>query len=70
MNNKGDTIMLKIRDLEMLEDIDLVYKNKIVLYGAGDYGRRALKLLGQLEIPVYGVCDSNESLWGGVDKRS
>ena len=62
--------MLKIKDLEMLEDIDLVYKNKIVLYGAGDYGRRALKLLGQLEIPVCGVCDSNESLWGGVDKRS
>ncbi len=56
--------MLKIRDLEMLDDIDLVYKNKIVLYGAGDFGCRALKLLGQLEIPVYGICDSNESLWG------
>lgn len=60
--------MLKIRDLEMLENIDLVYKNKIVLYGAGDYGHRALRLLGQLEIPIYGICDSNESLWGGVIK--
>lgn len=54
--------MLKVRDLEMLNDIGLVYKNKIVLYGAGDYGHRALRLLAQLEIPVYGVFDSNERI--------
>ena len=56
--------MLKVRDLEMLNDIGLVYKNKIVLYGAGDYGHRALRLLAQLEIPVYGVFDSNEKICG------
>lgn len=55
--------MLKIRDLEMLDDISLVYKNKIVLYGADDFVWCALKLLRLLEIPVYGICDSNESLW-------
>lgn len=37
--------MIKIRDLEMLEDLSLVFDNKIVLYGAGDYGRRALMML-------------------------
>ena len=57
--------MIKIRDLEMLEDLSLVFDNKIVLYGAGDYGRRALMMLSQLEIPVYGVCDSDETMWGG-----
>ena len=56
--------MLKIKDLEMLDNIDLVYKDKILLYGAGDLGCRTIKLLGQLEIPIYGLCDSDQDLWG------
>lgn len=56
--------MLKIKDVDMLNNVDLVYDNKIFLYGAGDYGYRAVKLLDQLEIPIYGISDSDERLWG------
>lgn len=56
--------MLKVKDLEMLDNIDLVYKSKILLYGAGDLGCRTIKLLSQLEIPIYGLCDSDQDLWG------
>ena len=56
--------MFEIRDSEMLKDLDIIYANKIVLYGAGDYGNRALKLLRQIGISIYGICDSNRDLWG------
>lgn len=56
--------MLEIRDLDMLKDIDILYSNEIILYGAGDYGNRALGLLNKLEISVLGLCDSNKEIWG------
>lgn len=56
--------MGKIQDLDLLNEINILYSNKIVLYGAGDYGRRAIKLLEQLEIPILGVCDSDEKKVG------
>lgn len=56
--------MLKIKDLEMLDNIDIVYKDKIFLYGAGDLGGRTIKLLSRLEIPIHGLCDSDKGLWG------
>ncbi len=58
--------MPKIRDLELLSDIDIIYNNKIALFGAGDYGKRALRLLGQLGISVVGFCDSKEEKWGNL----
>lgn len=55
--------MIKVKDLEMLNDIDVLYNSKIILYGAGDYGHRAVKLLDELEIPVCGFCDSDSGKW-------
>lgn len=55
---------MRIRDLDLLRDINILYNHKIILYGAGDYGKRACKLLEQLNIPVFGICDSNEEKWG------
>lgn len=56
--------MIKVRDLEMLHDIDIIYENRIVLYGTGDYGRRSFRILSQLGIPIYAVFDSNRKIWG------
>lgn len=63
--------MVKIHDLELLENINILYDNKIILYGAGDYGRRAKKLLEKINIPVLGFGDSSKEKWGGAieDKR-
>lgn len=60
--------MFKIDDFEMLNNIDIVYENKIFIYGAGDLGSRTIKLLNRLEIPVYGVSDSNSDIWGKLVK--
>ncbi len=56
--------MARIRDLDMLKNIDIIYGNKIILYGMGDCGKRTIKLLNRLEIPVYGLCDSDKAKWG------
>lgn len=55
---------MKIKDLDLLRDINIIYNHKILLYGAGDYGNRAFKLLEQLNIPVFGIYDSDEEKWG------
>lgn len=56
--------MFEIRDLDILREIDILYNNKIILYGCGDCGKRAIRLLGDLEIPILGLCDSDEEKWG------
>lgn len=63
--------MARIYDLELLKDIDILYDNEIILYGAGDYGERAKKLLEEIDISVLGFGDSNKMKWGGVvgDKK-
>lgn len=58
--------MVKIHDLELLENINILYDNKIILYGAGDYGRRAKKLLEKINIPVLGFGDSSKEKWEGL----
>ena len=52
--------MTEIRDLELLKNLDIIYNNKIILYGAGDCGHKALEILERLEIPVLGICDTNQ----------
>lgn len=56
--------MIKINDLELLKNIDILFENEMILYGAGDYGRRACKLLNEMKLPILGVCDSNAAKWG------
>lgn len=56
--------MIKIKDLELLKNVDVLFENEIILYGAGDYGKRAYNLLKGLELPVLGFCDSNITKWG------
>lgn len=60
--------MLKINDLQMVENIDYIFRNRIILYGAGDFGQRSFRLLKQAGISIYGICDTDESLWGKTIK--
>lgn len=57
--------MAKIADIDLLKDIDILYNSKIVLYGAGNYGKRAVHLLNKLGLTVLRVCDSDKNKWGG-----
>lgn len=56
--------MLKIKDLDMLKNIDIIYDHEVILYGAGDYGNRAVRLLNKLGISIVGFADSDEKKWG------
>lgn len=57
-----------IKDLELLENINVLYDNEIILYGSGDYGKRAKKLLEEINIPILGFGDSNKIKWGGGNR--
>lgn len=56
--------MVKIKDLDMLMRLDILYDNNLIVYGAGDYGERAIKILEQLNIPIRAVGDSDQMKWG------
>ncbi len=56
--------MVKVRDLEMLSNMDIIFDKKIILFGAGDYGKRALRLLDKLGISILGFSDSSKDKWG------
>ncbi len=58
--------MIGIKDLQLLKDIDILYHNEIILYGAGNIGRRAAKVLGEAGIPILGFCDSSIIKWGNT----
>lgn len=53
-----------IKDIELLKNLDILYKNKIFLYGAGAVGGRAIRLLEEIGLEVEGVCESNSKRWG------
>lgn len=46
-----------IEDYELANDINPLFENKIVLYGAGDYGKRVKNLLGDIHLDVFLFCD-------------
>ncbi len=58
--------MIGIRDLQLLKDIDILYHNEIILYGAGNIGMKAVKMLSGAGIPVLGFCDSSIEKWGNM----
>ena len=54
---------IKINELKFIENIDILFDNKIVLYGSGVLGIKAHEILKLLGIPVAYFCDSNVSRW-------
>lgn len=59
--------MIEIRDVKLLHDMNIIFDNDIIVYGAGEYGKRAAWLLKQLGISILGFCDSDENRWGQAE---
>jgi len=53
-----------INELKIIENIDILFNRKIVIYGIGDRGKETLKMLKKAGISVEYLCDSNCSFWG------
>ena len=52
-----------INDLRVIEDIDILFKFKIILFGAGTKGVETAKMLTGLGITPAYFCDSNTQKW-------
>jgi len=55
-----------LNQLSLINEPDILYKNKVVLYGAGFNGARTLDKLKQLGIEVAFLCDSNADKWNNI----
>lgn len=53
-----------IRDLDLTTQFHKLYEKPVVLYGAGNYGKRLLRILKKLDIKPMAFCDSNSALKG------
>ncbi len=53
-----------VNDLEIIRNIEILFENKIVLYGAGRRGGSMLKELMEAGIEVFRICDSDIALTG------
>lgn len=58
---------MKVKDLDLLKNIDILFENEIVLYGAGNCGRKAGQLLKKMNASLIGFCDSDVNKWGHLE---
>lgn len=49
----------RFMDYDALENIGCIKEKEIIIYGAGDYGRRAAEMLQQLGVSKYNFCDKD-----------
>lgn len=54
----------KYLDYEILEDIECLRKRKIIIYGAGNFGHQAAKMLRQLNFLKFDFCDKDPDKHG------
>jgi hypothetical protein len=52
-------ITIEINELKLIQNINILFENKIILYGAGRSGLRIYRMLKDLGIPVTGFCDGD-----------
>lgn len=57
--------MSKIKDLDLIENIDILFEKDIIIYGAGNYGKKSIEILEEAGFSVLAVCDSAVEKWGG-----
>jgi FkbM family methyltransferase len=55
---------VKKREASALEQLLLAHQNRVVIFGCGALGRKAIEKLQELGIQPIAVCDNNELLWG------
>lgn len=75
LNTDGDRLWRVIEETvwknEITPDIDFQKymenkdKKKLILFGAGNDGRKVKKLLDKMNMPPKYFCDNNSDLWGG-----
>lgn len=53
-----------MNDLKLIDDIKIMYKKDILLWGAGRIGRECAAYLAGSDMHVIGFCDNNEQLKG------
>lgn len=54
---------MKYVDYEMLEQRDYLKQKEIVVYGAGEFGRKSIKKLNELGFFCLSICDSSPLKW-------
>jgi len=55
---------VKQREASALDQLLLAHQNRVVLFGCGTLGRRAVNLLREIGIHPLAFCDNNPSHWG------
>jgi len=55
-----------INELNLINNFDILFENKIVLYGAGNRGEEVNKMLKRAGIPTAYFCDSNPNKQGNT----
>lgn len=53
-----------VKEFELINDFNIMYRYPVYIYGAGGYGKDALKCMNYAGIPVQGFFDSNSELQG------
>jgi FkbM family methyltransferase len=54
---------IKIRELSALDELIRTHQDKVVIFGAGTLGRKAVQLLREIGIEPLALCDSSPKLW-------
>src|SRR5258707_15119942 len=57
-------LSVRERAASALDRILRAHQNRVVLFGCGGLGRRAIEKLRELGIRPLALCDNNASLWG------
>jgi hypothetical protein len=55
---------MEINDLELVENIDILFENEVILYGAGTCGKKAFKYLKIAGLKISYFCDGDSNKWG------
>ena len=54
---------MKIRDYEIIHNIDILFEKTLIIYGMGHLGKRIVQQLEELSINVEYFCDSNPDIY-------
>ena len=57
---------VKEREASALDQLLLEHQNRVVIFGCGTLGRKAIEKFQELGIQPLALCDNNELLWGTV----
>lgn len=63
---------MKVKDNYLIKNFDAIFNKKIVLYGAGYYGKQAYNIIDKINLTdhIYCFCESNAEEWIHIHKSS